>query len=142
AFAAVQLLPQVQVLGLSLAQIRRQRFDQIQQQANAFAGTFILDAGEIDITKNLINRADSGLATHPVQRKTTGAVCPEKSNKNNQKCSSAAVSSLPPASVRPSTIRESLRRYKQTHPGRAIGSSPVASRQEWLEGPQAERLKQ
>jgi hypothetical protein len=39
-------------LGLRLAQIRRQRLDQIQQQANAFASTVILDAGEIDITKN------------------------------------------------------------------------------------------
>ena len=67
---------------------------------------------EIDITKNLINRADSGLATHPVQRKTTAAICPEKSNKNNQPCSSTAASSLPPTSVRPSTVPESLRRYR------------------------------
>ena len=50
-------------------------------------------SGEIDITKNLINWADSGLATHPVQRKTTGAICPEKSNKNNQQCFSTKLRS-------------------------------------------------
>jgi hypothetical protein len=70
---------------LRLAQVGGQRFDQIQQQANAFAGTLILDACYIDMTKYPINRADSGLATHPVNRKTTGAICPAKSNKNNQK---------------------------------------------------------
>ena len=59
------MLPQVQDLGLSFAQVRRQRFDQIQQQAYAFAGTLILDTGDIDITKNLIDCADSGLVTHP-----------------------------------------------------------------------------
>jgi hypothetical protein len=39
AFAAVQLLPQVHDLGLRLAQIRRQRLDQIQQQPDTLAGT-------------------------------------------------------------------------------------------------------
>jgi subtilisin family serine protease len=51
------------------------------------------------------------LATHPVQRKTAGAICSEKSNKNNQKCFSAAVGSPAPASVWPSAIPELLRRY-------------------------------
>jgi hypothetical protein len=89
-----------------------------EEQAYAFAGTLILDAGEIDITKNLINRADSGLATHPVQRKTTGAICPAKSDKNNQPCSGAALSSLPPVSVRLPTIPESLRRYENREPAK------------------------
>jgi hypothetical protein len=106
------LLPQVQDLGLRLAQVRGQRFDQIQQQADTFAGTLILDACYIDITKNLINRADSGLATHQFSVKQPGAICSAKSNKNNQKCFSAAPALLHPISVRLPRIIEKIHRNR------------------------------
>jgi hypothetical protein len=93
------LLPQVQDLGLSLAQIRRQRFDQIQQQADTFPGTLILDAGDIDIPENLINRGASRLATHPVQPKPAGAVCPgeieQKQSKMFRRCSFGSSATIP-----------------------------------------------
>src|SRR5207249_2592612 len=60
----------------------------------SFAGTLVLDAGQIDLLENLINRVDSSLfATHPVQLKAARTICPEKSNKNNQKCFSVAIGS-------------------------------------------------
>jgi len=39
-------------------------------------GHAVLDACNIDITKNPINRADSGLATHQFSVKQPGAICP------------------------------------------------------------------
>ena len=48
AFSSFQLFPQVQVLGLRLAQLRRQRLGQVQQQPDTLAGTLILYACQID----------------------------------------------------------------------------------------------